>query len=107
MNLADDSEMTEHLGVKKASKMLLARFYRPNIRRDVAEDCRTYNICQVMGKPNQNVCVVLLQPVPVSEVSFCRVIIDCVGPLPIVNTPTTRKKRQICQVTTQGFSKEY
>jgi hypothetical protein len=25
----------------------------------------------------------------------------------IVNTPTTRKKRQICQVKTQGFSKEY
>jgi hypothetical protein len=25
----------------------------------------------------------------------------------IVNTPTTRKKRQICQVTTQGYSKEY
>jgi hypothetical protein len=27
--------------------------------------------------------------------------------LDIVNTPTTRKKRQICQMTTQGFSKEY
>jgi hypothetical protein len=25
----------------------------------------------------------------------------------IVNTPTTRKKRQICQVTTQGHSREY
>ena len=25
----------------------------------------------------------------------------------IVNTPTTRKKRQICQVTTKGYSKEY
>ena len=24
-----------------------------------------------------------------------------------MNTPTRRKKRQICQVTTQGFSKEY
>jgi hypothetical protein len=24
-----------------------------------------------------------------------------------VNTPTGRKKRQICQVTTPGFSKEY
>ena len=24
-----------------------------------------------------------------------------------VNTPTTRKKRQICQVITQGYSKEY
>ena len=25
----------------------------------------------------------------------------------IVNTPTKRKKRRICQVTTHGFSKEY
>jgi hypothetical protein len=25
----------------------------------------------------------------------------------IVNTPTRRKKRQLCQVTTHGFSKEY
>ena len=25
----------------------------------------------------------------------------------IVNTPTTRTKRQICQVATQGYSKEY
>jgi hypothetical protein len=25
----------------------------------------------------------------------------------IVNKPTTKKKRQICQVTTQGYSKEY
>ena len=25
----------------------------------------------------------------------------------IVNTPTTRKKRQVCQVTTQGHSTEY
>jgi hypothetical protein len=25
----------------------------------------------------------------------------------IVNTPTRRKKRQLCQVTTHGFSKDY
>jgi hypothetical protein len=25
----------------------------------------------------------------------------------IVNTPTRRKKREICQVTTHGFSKKY
>ena len=25
----------------------------------------------------------------------------------IVNTPTTRRKRQICQLTPQGFSEEY
>ena len=82
ISLADDSKMTENLDVKKASNMILAHFYRPNIRRDVAEDCRTCNICQVMGKPNQNMCGAPLRPVSVSEVSFCRVIVNCVGPIP-------------------------
>jgi hypothetical protein len=73
----DDSKMTEHLGVKKASNMILAHLNRSNIRRHVAEDCRTCSICKVMGKPNQNICVAPLRPVPVSEVSLCRVIVDC------------------------------
>ena len=81
MSLADDSKMSEHLGVKKASNMILAHFYRPNIRRDVTEDCITCNSCQVMGKPNQNIRVAPLRPVPVSEESFCRVLVDCVGHL--------------------------
>ena len=81
-DLADYSKMTEPLGVKKASNMILAHLNRSNIRRHVAEDCRTCSICKVMGKPNQNICVAPLRSVPVSEVSFCRVIVDCVGPLP-------------------------
>ena len=82
ITLADYSKMTEHLGVKKASNMILAHFYRSNIRRDVAEHCITCSICKVMGKPNQNICVAPLRPVPVPEVTFCRVIVDYVGPLP-------------------------
>ena len=68
MSFADDSKMTEHLGVKKASNMILAHFYRLNIRRDVAEDCKTCSICKVMGQPNQNIGVAPLRRVPVSEV---------------------------------------
>ena len=66
MSLAHDSKTIEHLGVKKNSNMKLAHFYRPNIKRDVAEHCRSFSICQVMGKPNQNICVAPLRPVPVS-----------------------------------------
>jgi hypothetical protein len=80
MNLAHDSKMNEHLGAKKISNMILAHFYQPNIRRDVAEDCISCNICQVMGKPNQNIRVDPLRPVPVSEQPSCRVIVDCIGP---------------------------
>ena len=74
--LGHDSKITEHLGVKKNSNMILTHFYRPNIRRDVAEHCRYFNICQVMRKPNQNIRVAPLRPVPVSEESFCRVSFD-------------------------------
>ena len=79
MRLAHDSKMTEHLDVNKTSIMLLAHFYSPNIRRGVAENCRAFNISQVMGKPNQNIRVAPLRPALVSEESFCRVIVDCVG----------------------------
>ena len=75
MSLAHDSKMTEHLGVKKKTNVILTHFYRPNIRRDVAENCRSFNICQVMGKPNQNIRVAPLRPVPVSEESFCRILL--------------------------------
>ena len=79
--------------LKKACNMILVHFYRPSIRRDVVEDCRICNICKVMGKQNQNICVAPLRPVPVSEVSFWRVIVDCVGPLP--NT----KESNLCLLT--------
>jgi hypothetical protein len=65
MSLAHDSKMIEHLAVKKNSNMILAHFYRPNIRRDVAEHCRYCNICQVIRKQNQNIRVAPLRPVPV------------------------------------------
>jgi hypothetical protein len=39
VSLMHDSTMTEHLGVNKTSNGILARFYLPNIRRDVAENC--------------------------------------------------------------------
>jgi hypothetical protein len=80
MSLAHDSKMNEHLGAKKISNMILAHFYQPNIRRDVAEDCISCNICQVMGEPNQNIRVDPLRPVPFSEQPSCRVIVDCIGP---------------------------
>jgi hypothetical protein len=61
LSLTHDSKMIEHLAVKKNSKMILAHCYRPNIRRDVAEHCRSCNICQVMGKPNQNMICIRLK----------------------------------------------
>ena len=39
VSLANDSSVTEHLGVNKTSNEILAHFYWPNIRQDVAENC--------------------------------------------------------------------
>jgi hypothetical protein len=84
MNLAHESSMTEQLGVNKTSNRILAHFYWPNERLDVAEDCRSCNTCKVIGKLNQTIRVAALRPVPVPafEESFIRVIVECVGPLP-------------------------
>ena len=38
VSLDNDWSMTEHLGVNKTSKGILAHFYWPNIREDVAEN---------------------------------------------------------------------
>jgi hypothetical protein len=74
MSLAHVSSMTEHLGVNKTSNMILAHFYWPNERRDVAEDCRSCNTCQGIGKPNQTIRVAPLRTVPAFEESFSRII---------------------------------
>jgi hypothetical protein len=88
MSLAHDSKMNEHLGAKKTSNMILVHFYPPNIRRDVVEDCISCNICQVMGKPNQNIRVAPLRPVPVSEEHICMVNVYSVGPFLRLNKET-------------------
>jgi hypothetical protein len=39
VSLTHDSSMTEDLGVGNTSNGILAHFYLPNIRLDVAENC--------------------------------------------------------------------
>ena len=49
---------------------------------DVKQYCRTCHVCQMVGKPNQTIPKAHLKPIPAFEEPFCKVIIDCVGPLP-------------------------
>ena len=61
-------------------------------------------------KPGENVIVLWLIPChPLQANYFWPYVIESrlYDLNYIVNIPTRRKKRQICQVTTQGFSKEY
>jgi hypothetical protein len=84
VSLTHDSSMTEHLGVGKTSNGILAHFYLPNIRLDVAEHCLSCNVCGVIVKPIQSIRVAPRRSVPSLEESFSRVIVDCVEPLPEV-----------------------
>ena len=86
LRLAHDIPMAGHLGVRKTVARILAHFYWPRLRQDVAEYCRTCHTCQVVGKPQHRIKPAPLIPIPVSQEPFSRVLIDCVGPLPKTKT---------------------
>ncbi|XP_047485268.1 uncharacterized protein LOC125036565 [Penaeus chinensis] len=71
-----------HLGVKKTLNKITSHFYWPGISSDVSEFCRSCAICQLVGKPNQIIPPAPLEPIPVINNPFSKVIIDCVGPMP-------------------------
>ena len=68
-----------HLGFKKTFKSIMCQFYWPGLKTDVIEYCRTCHICQIVGKPNQNISAAPLKPIPAVGEPFGRVIVDCVG----------------------------
>ena len=82
LSMAHETPLAGHLGVNKTYQKILNHFYWPNLKKDVAEFCRSCNTCQIVGKPNQSIPKAPLQPIPAFEEPFSRIIIDCVGPLP-------------------------
>ena len=82
LSMAHETPLVGHLGVNKTYQKILNHFYWPNLKKDVAEFCRSCNTCQIVGKPNQSIPKAPLQPTPAFEEPFSRIIIDCVGPLP-------------------------
>ena len=55
LKLAHESSMGGHVGINKTYSKITKHFYWPQIRRCVAEFCKTYHICQMVGKPNQKI----------------------------------------------------
>lgn len=82
VELAHESSLSGHLGVRKSVNEILSHFYWPNVRKDVVQFCKTCPTCQIVGKPNQVINPAPLQPIPVVSEPFSRIVIDCVGPLP-------------------------
>ena len=82
LSIAHDTPMAGHMGVNKTYNRVLSHFFWPKLRRDVSEFCKSCHVCQMVGKPNQQIPIAPLQPIPAFEEPFSRVLVDCVGPLP-------------------------
>ena len=80
--LAHENPLSGYLGVTKTYYKLLKHFFWPHVKKGVSKFCRSCHICQMVGKPNQKISRVPLQPISAFEEPFSRVLIDCVGPLP-------------------------
>uniref|UniRef100_A0A9J7XUR9 Gypsy retrotransposon integrase-like protein 1 n=1 Tax=Cyprinus carpio carpio TaxID=630221 RepID=A0A9J7XUR9_CYPCA len=82
LKLAHANVLAGHLGVTKTFQRIVKHFYWPGIKSAVSRYCRSCDICQRAGKPNQTIPKAPLQPIPVIGEPFERLVIDCVGPLP-------------------------
>ena len=82
LRLAHEVPLAGHLGVRKTLSKIMAHFFWPRMRRDVAQFCRTCHTCQMVGKPQHVIKPAPLVPIPAFDEPFSRVVIDCVGPLP-------------------------
>jgi hypothetical protein len=82
LGLGDDSPMSGHLGINKTYKRVLSHLYKLKMKQDIVKYCKTYHVCQVVGKPDQTNAPAPLKPIPAFGEPFAGVVIDCVGPLP-------------------------
>ena len=81
LSMAHETPLAGHMGVNKTQQRILSHFYLPNLRKDVADFCRSCHVCQVVGKPNQTIPKAPLQPIPAMKEPFRHIIVDCDGPL--------------------------
>ena len=82
LSIAHESSMSGHLGINKTYHKIINHFCWLGLKSDVSKYCKTCHTCQMVGKPNQTIPKAQLQPIPAFDEPFCRILIDCVGPLP-------------------------
>lgn len=58
--------------VNKTYDHILRNFLWPGLKQDVVSYCKSYYVCQWMGKQNQSVLVAPLQPFPAFDKPFSR-----------------------------------
>ena len=80
MEVAHESIMGGHMGVKKTADKIQKAFYWPGIQGDVSRHCRSCDICQKTVNKG-SVPKVPLQKMPLIDMPFKRVAIDLIGPI--------------------------
>ena len=80
LELAHCIPLAGHLGRKKTTSRILRRFYWPTLHRDVADFCRSCEVCQKFCKKGSSKAKMV--PLPIIAEPFSRVAMDIVGPLP-------------------------
>ncbi|KAI3382150.1 hypothetical protein SNEBB_003688, partial [Seison nebaliae] len=89
MQLAHESLLAGHMGVKKTEDRVLSNFWWPGIRSDVDRWCKSCDVCQRMI-PKGKVSKVPLGTTPLMGEAFDKVAIDLVGPI----NPCTHEKHR-------------
>ena len=79
--ILDIAHNTTHFGIRKTINYVRKHFYWPCFKRDVIKYVRSCHSCQMCKK--SHIPRFSLKPIEVSGEPFSRLIIDCVGPLPL------------------------
>ena len=80
LQLAHEVTMAGHLGITNTKDRILQHYYWPGIFKDVAEYCRTCEVCQ--RNPRQKPARVEMIPMPLVTHPFDHLAMNLVGPLP-------------------------
>ena len=84
LKLAHDIPAASHLGINKTKDRVLQRYYWPGVFRDVANHCRTCEICQRAQGKRYGARAEMI-PLSLIEKLFQRIAMDIIGPLPRSN----------------------
>ena len=80
LQLAHDVPMAGHMGITRTKDRLLQRYYWPGVFTDVANYCRSCEVCQKNNSKYPTKAKMI--SMPLIEQPFQRIPMDVVGPLP-------------------------
>ncbi|CAG2237515.1 unnamed protein product [Mytilus edulis] len=76
IGLAHDTPLAGHLGISKTYLKILQHFYLPRIRNDVAKYCKSCHKCHFVGKPNQKIPLLPIQPLKNLSAEYSLIVLD-------------------------------